>query len=125
MKRFAQIAAVISMLVIIVAVFVWQIDTAHALPEYSAQTGEPCSSCHISPSGGGARTARGQAWVAGGKPGTVPDLVESLDILGIHLDVDPNDYVPAPGDVAPMQPLGLESGEATEIHNWLKDYDGN
>ncbi len=29
--------------------------TAQALPEYSAQTGEPCASCHISPSGGGAR----------------------------------------------------------------------
>ena len=24
-----------------------------ALPEYSAQTGEPCATCHVSPSGGG------------------------------------------------------------------------
>ena len=42
-----------------------------ALPEYSEQTGEPCAGCHISPSGGGLRTPRGQAWVASAKPGAV------------------------------------------------------
>jgi len=61
--------------------------TAQALPEYSAQTGEPCASCHISPSGGGPRGPRGQAWVASGKPGAVPDTLEALELLGVELSV--------------------------------------
>ena len=125
MKRLTLMAALTSVVIILLAVLIWQIDTAQALPEYSAQTGEPCSSCHISPSGGGVRTPRGQAWVGSGKPGRVPELVEALDILGVHLDVDPDDYMPVPETVPPEQPLELETGEATEVHYWLKDYDGN
>jgi mono/diheme cytochrome c family protein len=47
---------------------------AHALPEYATRTGEPCSTCHVNPAGGGPRTVRGNLWVAAGKPDKVPPL---------------------------------------------------
>lgn len=96
-----------------------------ALPEYSSQTGEPCATCHISPSGGGLRTPRGQAWVGGGKPGYVPDLTEALELLGVELDIDESDYVVVPESIPPAQPLSLEAEPPTEVHNWLVDYTGN
>ena len=57
------------------------------------QTGEPCATCHVSPSGGGPRTPRGQAWVGEGKPGEVPDLVAALDALGVTLEVNEAYYL--------------------------------
>ncbi len=100
-------------------------QTAEALPEYSAQTGEPCATCHLSPSGGGPRGPRGQAWVGSGKPGVVPDLVEALSLLGIQLDVDESQYQ-APDQPAPeAQPLAVEPAQAGQIHQWLRNYDGN
>lgn len=47
---------------------------AHALPEYATRTGEPCSTCHVNPAGGGPRTMRGSLWIAAGRPDTVPPL---------------------------------------------------
>ncbi|UCC89608.1 MAG: hypothetical protein JSV81_09930 [Anaerolineales bacterium] len=96
-----------------------------ALPEYSTQTGEPCATCHNSPSGGGLRTPRGQAWVATGKPGAVPDLAESLELLGVHLEVDESAYVTVPESIPPAEPLRLKAGQARAAHDWLKDYEGN
>lgn len=49
-------------------------QTAHALPEYAARTGQPCSTCHVNPAGGGPRTERAALWVAQGKPDQVPPL---------------------------------------------------
>jgi mono/diheme cytochrome c family protein len=96
-----------------------------ALPEYSAQTGEPCATCHISPSGGGLRTPRGQAWVGAGKPGAVPSLTEALESLGVHLEIDKSDYVAVRESVPPAEPLSFKPGQAEAIHDWLKDYEGN
>ena len=96
-----------------------------ALPEYSAQTGEPCATCHISSSGGGLRTPRGQAWVGTGKAGTVPDLAGSLEILGVHTEVDKSAYVSVLGAVPAAKPLSLRPGQAQAIHEWLKHYEGN
>ena len=96
-----------------------------ALPEYSTQTGEPCATCHVSPSGGGLRTPRGQAWVGAGKPGVVPDLTASLELLGVHLEVDASAYIAVPEPVPPAEPLNLKPGQARLIHQWLKDYEGN
>jgi mono/diheme cytochrome c family protein len=96
-----------------------------ALPEYASQTGEPCASCHISPSGGGLRTPRGLAWVAAGKPGAVPELTEALKSLGVQLKTDESDYVAVPQSVPPAAPLQLKTGQAKAIHDWLKDYEGN
>ena len=98
---------------------------ASALPEYSVQTGEPCATCHISPSGGGPRGPRGPAWVGEGKPGAVPGLIEALESLGVHLEVDEAFYKATPEAVAPAGPLQLTPAEVEKIHNWLSDYNGN
>ena len=47
---------------------------AYALPEFATHTGEPCSTCHVNPAGGGPRTMRGSLWIAAGKPDQVPPL---------------------------------------------------
>jgi len=39
---------------------------ADALPSYAQQTGLACGRCHVSPAGGGARTAFGNAFAANG-----------------------------------------------------------
>ena len=96
-----------------------------ALPEYSEQTGEPCATCHISPSGGGQRGPRGQGWVGSGKPGTVPGLMESLELLGVHLDVDESAYLAVPEAVPPAQPLQLDGNQVEALHQRLRNYDGN
>ena len=96
-----------------------------ALPEYATQTGEPCATCHLSPSGGGLRTPRGQAWVGAGKPGTVPGLTEALELLGVHLEVDQSAYLAPTGPIPPAEPLRLKAGQAKALHDWLKDYEGN
>lgn len=104
---------------------------AQALPEYSSQTGEPCATCHASPSGGGVRTPRGQAWVAQSKPGEVPDLVAALDALGVTLDVNEADYVLVPETIKPPTPLTsappteVSSSLASEIQRWIADFGGN
>jgi len=47
---------------------------AHALPEYTTRTGEPCAACHVNPAGGGPRTTRGSLWIAAGRPDQVSPL---------------------------------------------------
>ncbi len=103
----------------------WPQEAAQALPEYSAQTGEPCATCHVSPSGGGPRAPRGQGWLAAGKPGAVPDLLAALGLLGVNLQVDPADFVAPPGAASPAQPLSVQPGQAEALHRRLLDYPGN
>ncbi len=98
---------------------------AQALPEYSAQTGEPCATCHVSPSGGGQRGPRGQAWVGSGKPSLVPDLISSLEVLGVSLEVDESAYTTPPETIAPPEPLKAAPGEVQAVHEWLQGYSGN
>jgi hypothetical protein len=112
-------------LMVLGVLMVLSTSTTQALPEYAAQTGEPCASCHISPSGGGARTPRGQAWVGAGKPGQVPALIEALEILGVKLTVDPADFKASTNTIAPAQALQLKSAEAQKLFNRLRSYDGN
>lgn len=99
--------------------------SAKALPEYSAQTGEPCATCHISPSGGGQRGPRGQAWVGGGKPGQVPDTVSSLEILGVHWEVDESAYTVVEEEIPPASPLQASPQENRAVYEWLRNYPGN
>jgi hypothetical protein len=106
------------------------VKPARALPEYASQTGEPCSTCHISPSGGGSRTVRGQAWVGNGKPGTVPDTLESLALLGIEIKVDPAQYTTIPASIPAAQPLPaayrpLNPATLQQLHPWLSSFGGN
>lgn len=96
-----------------------------ALPEYAAQTGEPCSSCHISPSGGGARGPRGQAWVASSKPSIVPDLARSLELLGVELNTDSAYFTEADEQVQDVEALDLSPAQRQKLFRWLSDYDGN
>jgi mono/diheme cytochrome c family protein len=100
-------------------------SSAGALPEYASQTGEPCASCHVSPSGGGPRGPRGQAWVASGKPGAVPDTLESLELLGVELSVDPAYFTVTDLDVQEPEALDVASGSGQPLYRWLNDYDGN
>ena len=100
-------------------------STAQALPEYAAQTGEPCSSCHISPSGGGPRGPRGQAWVASDKPGAVPDLMASLELLGVEFSVDPTYFTEAASQVQEAEALKVSPLQSQKIFRWLSQYDGN
>lgn len=96
-----------------------------ALPEYSTQTGEPCASCHISPSGGGLRTPRGQAWVGSGRPGTVPALNDALALLGVRLKVNESDFVALPQAVKPAEPLAAPPAQAEQVRAWLRMVAGN
>jgi hypothetical protein len=98
---------------------------AQALPEYSAQTGEPCSTCHLSPSGGGPRGPRGQAWVASSKPGAVPDLVQSLELLGVELSIDPAYFRASEGDVPEAEALRRDAWQGQPLVYWLNNYEGN
>ena len=100
-------------------------STVEALPEYSAQTGEPCASCHISPSGGGPRGPRGQAWVASEKPGYVPDTLEALELLGVELTVDPAYFTVTDLQVQEAEALETVPGQGQPLYRWLGGYDGN
>ena len=100
-------------------------STAQALPEYAAQTGEPCSSCHISPSGGGSRGPRGQAWVASNKPGTIPNLMSSLELLGVELSVNETYFTEADPDVQEAEALEVVPAQGQKLFRWLSQYDGN
>lgn len=100
-------------------------STGNALPEYAAQTGEPCSSCHVSPSGGGARGPRGQAWVASGKQSSVPDLVTSLELLGVELKANPEDFKAGSEPVEPAEALTPGAAQQRRIFEMLSGYDGN
>lgn len=60
--------------------------TTYALPEYTARTGEQCTTCHVNPAGGGPRTLRGLLWLAQGKQDTVPALPGGTSEEGGALD---------------------------------------
>jgi predicted heme/steroid binding protein len=45
---------------------------ARATEEYAAQSGQPCSACHLDPSGGGPLTSTGEAFAAGGHRWPIP-----------------------------------------------------
>jgi len=100
-------------------------SSAGALPEYASQTGEPCASCHISPSGGGPRGPRGQAWVASEKPGYVPDTLESLELLGVELSVDPAYFTVTDLEVQEPEAVEITAESSQPLFHWLNDYDGN
>lgn len=126
MKRTVYIIGLLALgIFLVLAASGWQVETAAALPEYASQTGEPCATCHVSPSGGGVRTPRGQAWVAGSKPAEVPDLIQALDLLGVRVQVDPEDYLAPQGPFPEAQSLQVKAGQVEEIHTWLQNYPGN
>ena len=124
MKRFLILLSVL-ILVTMLFLALLSVPSAGALPEYSAQTGEPCASCHISPSGGGPRGPRGQAWVASDKPGAVPDTLEALELLGVELSVDPTYFKVTDLEIQEPEALETTSVQGQPLYRWLNDYDGN
>ena len=125
MKRFSLPVFLSFLVLLAILLAMVHPRVAGALPEYSAQTGEPCATCHLSPSGGGPRGVRGQAWVGSSKPGAVPTLIEALELLGIHLEVDERQFQSS-GELVPQpQPLQVQPEQAESMHNHLKNYDGN
>jgi hypothetical protein len=123
MKRYLILLGI---LLLVTALFLalLPVSSADALPEYASQTGEPCASCHISPSGGGPRGPRGQAWVASGKPGAVPDTLQSLELLGVELSVDPAYFTETTPQV-PAEALEVAPERGQSLYRWLSQYDGN
>lgn len=81
-RIFAIIFMVAGMVIIVLAGFI-NVPQAHALPEYSTRTGEPCATCHVSPGGGGPRTMRGLLWVGASRPDEVPELAGILLAPGV------------------------------------------
>ncbi|MCX7669161.1 MAG: hypothetical protein N2439_03715 [Anaerolineae bacterium] len=122
MKR-ALLSALLIMVVL--GLMLALVPATRALPEYSAQTGEPCATCHVSPSGGGLRTPRGQAWVGSGRPGAVPALEDALAVLGVRLRTNAQDFVAAPGVKRPAPSLPATSAQAEKVRAWLRTYEGN
>ncbi len=124
MKRFLIFLGVLLLVTALFLTFL-PVSSAQALPEYSAQTGEPCFSCHVSPSGGGPRGPRGQAWVASEKPSFVPDTLQSLELLGVELKVDPAYFTVADLEVQEAEVLETIPGQDQPLYRWLGGYDGN
>lgn len=108
-----------------VVLLIFSVSPARAMPEYAAQTGEPCATCHVSPAGGGLRNVRGQAWVASDKPATVPSTTEALQLLGIQLPADMSIYTVAPAVVPTPAPLSLQSEKQISLFDALQNYPGN
>lgn len=116
---------VVVYLVLLAIVLLTVAGPSRAMPEYATNLGEPCATCHISPAGGGLRTARGQAWVAEEKPGAAPSIEEAMQILGVRTTINPADYVSAPQPRPTPELLRRIEPPGKNRHEWVSDYDGN
>lgn len=126
MKRWMMVLILIGLSLGLLSALLQPSAAVQALPEYSAQVGEPCASCHISPSGGGPRTPRGMAWVGDGKPGVVPGLLDALEKLGVRLEIDPQDFVRSAEEIPAAAPLLRQPGlPAGQLQDHLQNYEGN
>src|SRR5512133_797798 len=110
------------LILLVVSATLVAVRPGRALPEYATQTGEPCATCHLSASGGGLRTPRGQAWVGSDKPGAVPALADALALLGVHLKTDEAAFLKAPGAVKPAAPLAPPAGLGSSFWATLENY---
>jgi hypothetical protein len=114
-----------TLLIAVILAMMLTSQPAQALPEYAVQMDDPCTTCHVSPSGGGVFTISGLAWLASGKSGAVPSRAEALEVLGVNIQVNQKNYVAAPGKIPPAPPLQVEPVQARKIHAWLENYEGN
>jgi hypothetical protein len=96
-----------------------------AMPEYATRVGEPCASCHFSPSGGGLRNVRGQAWVALEKPSSVPSTADALKMLGVQLPSDMSVYTNAPAMLPTPSPFKTRAQSYMSLVGRLLNYEGN
>lgn len=112
-------------IILLIVTFILVAATAFAMPEYATRVGEPCGTCHVSASGGGLRTPRGQAWVAQEKPNAVPTLEESLAILGVKLTANPADYAAPSLPPPPPATLATWYERKMRLVEYLMEYRGN
>ncbi|MBI4302466.1 MAG: hypothetical protein HY664_07660 [Chloroflexi bacterium] len=61
-KRVMMVIVVVGAMLVLVGLF--KLRSSAALPSYATATGQPCSTCHVNPAGGGTLTAIGQAFAA-------------------------------------------------------------
>jgi hypothetical protein len=111
-----------SMLVLVLLIFA---TPARAMPDYATRLGEPCATCHISPSGGGLRTVRGQAWVAEQKPSAVPATADALAILGIRMPADMSIYTTTASPVPTPATVTRGPSRYAPLIQRLLEYEGN
>jgi hypothetical protein len=62
--------------------------------------------------------------VASKKPSVIPDLTQSLELLGVEMSVDPA-YFTDTGPVQDAEALDVPTTESQKIFRWLSQYDGN
>ena len=63
--------------------------------------------------------------MASSKPGTVPDLIESLETLGVKLVVDPEYFSVVNPEVPEADALATSASQNQRLYRWLNGYDGN
>ncbi len=114
-----------TLLIAVILAMMLTSEPAQALPEYAVQMGDPCTTCHVSPSGGGTFTISGLAWLASDKFGAVPSRAKALELLGVNIQVNQKNYIAVPGKIPPAPPLRVEPAQARKIHAWLEKYEGN
>ncbi len=112
-------------LTLLVLLFITLATPARAMPDYATRLGEPCATCHFSPSGGGLRNVRGQAWVAEAKPAAVPSTTDALAILGVRMPTDMSVYTGVVSPVPTPAPIKRAPGRYTPLIQRLLEYEGN
>ena len=65
-KAVALVGGTAAAILIAAVISVTVSQTANAKPEFAAQTGKPCGTCHVNPAGGGKNTAFGLKFKANG-----------------------------------------------------------
>ena len=82
-------------LVGVIALFAWlaRPNAVAALPGYTTATGQPCSTCHVNPAGGGPLTAVGTAFQA------IPN--RAADPAGAFTQATAPRITPTPGTTTP------------------------
>jgi hypothetical protein len=55
----------------------------------------------------------------------VPDTLQSLELLGVELNVDPAYFMVTDLDVQEPEALETTSGSSQPLYRWLSEYDGN
>jgi hypothetical protein len=63
--------------------------------------------------------------VASEKPGSVPALAASLELLGIELKADPAYFTANGKEVQAAATLNLQAVQRRQTFQWLSEFDGN
>ena len=90
--------------------------SAVALPTYAQQTGLACGRCHVSPGGGGQRTAFGNAFLANGHK--LPSTADKKDAGGKKTGADkavPSSSAPA---AAPVEGSFITDSDFARAQAW-------